>query len=188
MPSPARPIREEPLQRLLSAPEDELGVALPAQQVLSTGVETVVLLTGCVAFTTGFQLGVGIRRKHAPPPMTDPRDRPKPPEMSLDVSVRFADGRGTKRSPDDRELSSYYRAFAAGYDPPLPPGPVMGSSGGTGGLSSWDLRYWIWPLPPDGPVTITCEWPAGGVPDGSAELDGSAIRRAGESSQRLWTD
>jgi hypothetical protein len=37
-------------------------------------------------------------------------------------------------------------------------------------------------------MTVTCHWPAGGVDDGSVDLDGSAIRRAGESSRRLWTD
>jgi hypothetical protein len=50
------------------------------------------------------------------------------------------------------------------------------------------MRYWVWPLPPDGPVTITCNWPAGGIPGGVVEVDGSAIRRAGRSSENLWSD
>ena len=35
-----------------------------------------------------------------------------------------------------------------------------------------DMSYWIYPLPPDGPMTTTCKWPAGGVPDAVVEVDG----------------
>jgi hypothetical protein len=48
------------------------------------------------------------------------------------------------------------------------------------------MQYWIWPLPRDGPVTISCEWPAGGIPFASQEFDGGAIGIAGESNTRLW--
>jgi len=38
---------------------------------------------------------------------------------------------------------------------------------------------WTWPLPPDGPLELVCEWPAGGIPVTAIELDGTAIRAAG---------
>jgi hypothetical protein len=182
---PAGPSRDvHPIAARMTPPEDELGVAVPAQKVLRKGAEAVVGVTGCVAFTTGFQLSVGIRKKHLPPPVAHPMLHPEPVETRLRIGVRFADGRET----DWQELRAYHEAFAAGEDAPVPAGPVISGAGGGGGAKSLNMSYWIWPLPPDGPVTVTCHWPEGGVPDGQAELDGSAIRRAGESSRKLWAD
>jgi len=77
----------------MSPPEDELGVPVPVQQVLTAGDEAVVVLSSCVAYTSGFQLGIAIRKKHEPPPLSNPRLHREMPEMRLDVGVRFADGR-----------------------------------------------------------------------------------------------
>ena len=170
----------------MSPPEDELGVAVPVQQVLTAGDEAVVVLSSCVAYTSGFQLGIGIRKKHEPPPLSNPRLHHEMPEMSLDVGVRFADGRETSPTRDAEQRKAFFEAFAAGSDPPLPPGPMIGSGGGGGGGRRWDWTYWIWPLPPDGPMTLVARWPAGRGPDGEVQVDGSAIRRAGERSEKLW--
>jgi hypothetical protein len=51
-----------------------------------------------------------------------------------------------------------------------------------------DSVYWVFPLPPPGPVTITCEWVSAGVPPASIELDGKAIREAGLRSAPLSQD
>lgn len=173
----------------MSSPDDELGVAVPMQHKLATGAEAVIVVTDCVAFTTGFTLRVGIRKKHEPEPMRFPTAQPSD-EMSLEVGVRFSDGRETARAgtgPNDA-VSSWYRAWSEGKDPPAPPGPIIGMGGGGGGGKRWDMHYWVWPLPPDGPMTITCRWPVGGISGGTVEVDGSAIRRAGLTSEKLWTD
>jgi len=184
--TPAMPNRPFVRQPWMSPPEDELGVAVPVQQVLTAGEEAVVVLHSCVAYTTGFQLGVGIRRKNEPPPLTNPRMHREMPEMSLEVGVRFADGRETSRDHEAAQRRAFFDAVAAGSDPPLPPGPMIGSGGGGGGGRRWDWTYWIWPLPPDGPMTVIARWPAGRVPDGEVRVDGSAIRRAGARSEKLW--
>jgi hypothetical protein len=173
----------------MSSPDDELGVAVPMQHKVASSAEAIVVLTDCVAFTTGFSLGVGIRKKHEPPPMPFPRARPSD-EMSLEVGVRFSDGRETARAGHgpSEALGSWYRDWSEGKDPPAPIGPIIGMGGWGGGSKRWDMRYWVWPLPPDGPMTITCRWPAGGVPNGAVEVDGSAIRRAGLSSEKLWSE
>ena len=180
---PARPFVRQPW---MSPPEDELGVPVPVQQFLTAGDEAVVVLSSCVAYTTGFQLGVGIRRKFEPPPLRNPRLHREMPEMSLEVGVRFADGRETSRARDAEQRRAFFEAFSAGSEPPPPPGPMIGSSGGGGGGRRWDWTYWIWPLPPDGPMTVMARWPAGKVPDGEVHVDGSAIRIAGERSEKLW--
>jgi hypothetical protein len=185
---PSPPVRMPPIRRFMDTPDNELGVAVPMQHLLTAGDDAVVVLTSCVAYTTGFSLGAGIRRKHDPEPVPLPSMRREPDEMKLDVGVRFSDGRESTSTgyTMHQQIRSYMDDFAAGQDPPEPAGPVIGMHGGGGGGRRWDLNFWVWPLPPDGPLTITCHWPGGGVPDGSVEIDGSAIRRAGQRSQKLW--
>lgn len=175
LPGTPPPVRTWP-----EIPDDELGVAVPMQHVMASVDEVVIVLTNCVAYTTGFQLGVGIRKKRAPGPIRYRRGpHTEPPEMSLDVGIRFSDGRESTR-----------RGWGPGpiLKDAEPAGPVIGRRSGGGGGRHWDMNFWVGPLPPDGPLTITCRWPVGGIPDGSVEVDGSAIREAGERSQKLWTD
>jgi len=47
---------------------------------------------------------------------------------------------------------------------------------------------WAFPLPPPGPVTITCEWVSAGVQPESIQLNGDRIREAGLRSAPLWHD
>lgn len=188
-PPPAPPFRPFPHRPWMGPPDDEIGVAVPMQHRVASSAEAVVVLTDCVAYTNGFTLDVGIRKKHEPAPLRVPPSRPSD-EMSLELGIRFSDGRDTARSghgPSD-EAMAWHRAWAEGGEPAEPAGPVIGPTSGGGGGRRWDMRYWIWPLPPDGPATITCRWPAGGVPGGAVEVDGTAIRRAGLSSEKLWTD
>ena len=81
---------------------------------------------------------------------------------------------------------AYYTAWREGLEPEVPLGPVIGHGSGGGGGKRWDCDYWVWPLPPDGPLTVSCEWLAAGVELSSTEVDGGAIRRAGASSKGLW--
>lgn len=156
-------------------PPDEAGAGVTGvQRVLVESESTAIVVTYCVAYSNGFQLGVGIRYRSEPKQPRGPHDFP---ERSLVVGVRFADGR-----------ESRWGSIRFGEEPLDPAGPFIGPTSGGGGGMRWDQNYWVVPLPPDGPLTITSHWPEGGVPDGSTELDGAAIRLAGESSQRLWTD
>jgi len=84
-------------------------------------------------------------------------------------------------------MSSYYEAFYEGRELPQPSGPLVQPQRGGGGGKRYDQTYWCWPLPPDGPITITVQWPAAGIALTTVEIDASAIRRAGLSSQNLWS-
>lgn len=130
-PPPAPPYRPVPRQPWMGPPDDELGVAVPMQLKVASSAEAVVVLTDCVAYTTGFSLGVGIRKKQEPEPIRFPQPRPSD-EMSLEVGVRFSDGRDTARSGHglSDEVSAWYRAWAEGQDPPMPTNPVIGMAGG----------------------------------------------------------
>ncbi len=178
----------------LTAPDDEIGVAVPMRRVLVSSADVVVAVTGCVAYSTGFQLGIAIRRRQEvedrafrirgmPPPALV-----EPTEMSLELGIRFSDGRQTEHAGHgpSSETMSYWSAMRLGREPELPAGPIIAGWGGGGGGKRWDMQFWIWPLPPDGALTVSCEWPAGGVPFASEEFDGRMVRLAGQSSTRLW--
>jgi hypothetical protein len=163
------------------------------RRVLAATPDVVIAVTECVAYSTGFQLGIGIRRKLDLEPRIfgmrgmQPRP-PEPVEMTLELGVGFSDGRSSEHRghrPSSVTMD-YYRTIQEGGQPELPAGPVISGWNGGGGGKRWDMQYWIWPLPPDGPMTISCEWPAGGIPSASQEFDGRAIRMAGESNTRLW--
>ncbi len=97
------------------------------------------------------------------------------------VVTHVAGGTGPSRA-----LMDYYREWSEGNDPPEPPGPVIGSMSGGGGGKHWDFNFFVWPLPPDGPVMVTCRWPARGLQTAGKELHGTAIRAAGLRSKGVW--
>ncbi len=50
--------------------------------------------------------------------------------------------------------------------------------GGGGGGRRYDMGYWVWPLPPPGPVTFVCEWPAYGIPENHVVVEGALFLAA----------
>ena len=94
----------------------------------------------------------------------------------LRFGVQFADGRkATNLDP---------RA----HDPDQEPDrPVLNYHGGGGGLA-WDMGHWVWPLPPPGPFTFVCEWPARGIAESGAEIDAGSILEAAGRAVILWPD
>jgi hypothetical protein len=90
----------------------------------------------------------------------------------IGVTVRFGDGRSA------RLLDS------AGLKSGL--GPVVMARGGKwGGHRStdddFDLSYTVWPLPPNGPMTLTFDWRAIGIKGSEVTIDGELARRLGIS-------
>jgi hypothetical protein len=152
----------------------------------------VVALVDCVAFSTGFKIGVAIRSKDEIDHRSLGFGSPMETEIkgTLRVGVRFADGREstTRGRGPSQDVMAYYAAWGEGREPEVPAGPVIGASSGGGGGKHWDWVYWIWPLPPDGPLTVSFEWPAAGVELSSTEVDGGAIRLAGAGSRSFWND
>lgn len=63
---------------------------------------------------------------------------------------------------------------------------VLTQEGGGGNARSWDQRFWVHPLPPDGLVTLIVSWLEHDVAEASAELDGTMIRAAAGRAISLW--
>ena len=69
-----------------------------------------------------------------------------------------------------------------------PRGPVLMQRGGGGGGRTWDFGFWVWPLPPDGPLAFVVEWPSEGIALTRVEIDASVVRAAAEDAETLWPD
>lgn len=108
------------------------------------------------------------------------REGSPPPEV-LRVGVQFADGQKAT------SLESWWD-YSTRRDPQQapPPGPVLLPQGGAGGERVRSQSYWVWPLPPDGPLAFVVEWPALGVPLTQARVDAALIRQAAAQDERLW--
>jgi len=46
----------------------------------------------------------------------------------------------------------------------------------------------MWPLPPPGPLSFVCEWPAAGIPLSRAQIDGQSIIDAAPRAQTIFPD
>ena len=74
------------------------------------------------------------------------------------------------------------------HDRQPPAGPVMHPRGGGGGGGRWSHTLWVWPLPPPGPLTLVCEWPAMGIAVTRSELDAKPILDAAARAQVIFSD
>jgi hypothetical protein len=54
---------------------------------------------------------------------------------------------------------------------------VLGPDGG---------HVWLWGLPPPGPLTIACQWPAEQIPPSQVELNAGLVLAAAAQAQTLW--
>lgn len=96
----------------------------------------------------------------------------------LRFGVRFADGRAAAQD-DEAGLRS-------GRGPMLTLSGSATSSGGPDDREDIRLTLWIWPLPPPGPVTVTCSWPGRGLHGARLVLDGDQIQAAASRAQPFW--
>jgi hypothetical protein len=175
-------------------PRHELGAAIPLRIVLARTDQLAIAIVEATAYTNGFELKLVRRlRKQSyeefedfdfhHPVMWKRRQEllekgQLPPEL-FRFGVEFSDG--------SKATTLAGHPFEAGLDE-KPEGPVLMERGGGGGGGNWDERYWVWPLPPDGPLAFVCEWPAKGVPLTRREFDAGLIREAAAQVDVLWPD
>ena len=133
----------------------------------------VVAVRHVLAFPAGVEVEVEAHGRGAPP---GPEDVAGYPQLRFRLSL--ADGRETAQD-DDAGLRN-------GLGPML---SVTGSEGSSGGPNEDEhvrMSLWIWPLPPPGPVTVTCSWPDRGLRDAGLVLDGEAIWAAAGAAVPFW--
>jgi hypothetical protein len=184
---PAPPPEPEPPRPAWMKPEAALAGVVAEELVLAHTDEAAVAVTGLLAYRTGFEvmLSAVLRREDRRGHLLQPDvlhwpgrdDEPLPPEF-FRVGVQFADG-----------------GVATNLDrPPFPvtdaepAGPLLLPVEGGGGGRRYDLRYWVWPLPPPGLVAFVCQWPAHGIGESRVEIDAQLILDAATRAIELWPE
>lgn len=190
---PQTPVRPWTAPPWSGPPDSELGVAVPLREILVSDPRVVIALVDCVAFSNGFEFWIAVRSREDIDSRQMGFGPPHPggsePEKGLQLGVQFADGRAaaTGEHPS-REWMAQMKMHAEGREPGLGDGPILGPMSAGGGGKRWDFRYWVWPLPPPGKLTFTCEWPSRSLALTAHEVDASEIRRAGSASTTVWGD
>ena len=72
--------------------------------------------------------------------------------------------------------------------PRLPAAPILQSRGGGGTSHSQLFQWWVWPLPPAGPLEFICQWPVYGIGETRVGIDGQVILDAARRSVQLWPE
>jgi hypothetical protein len=170
----------------LGPPLNALPGIAPVELVIARTDETVAALAGIYAYPAGFGFTLCLRLRTVSPREEQqfpylldrvPFEGGPLPDELLRFGVQFADGRkATNLDP---------RA----HDPDREPDrPVLNYHGGGGGGLAWDMEHWVWPLPPPGPFTFVCEWPARGIAESGAEIDAGSILEAAGRAVTFWPD
>jgi hypothetical protein len=160
------------------------GVA-PLEHVLAQNKKVAICLDHIAAYPLGFEVNLTILFDNVDPgfgPILGSRrirnvGRSEiSPEM-LRFGVQFADG--TKATNTRSRLPGL-------TDRDEPSEPVILERGGRGDGDRWEQSYWLWPLPPPGPLAFVCEWPGVEIPLTRWEIDGKTVRDASGRSQVIF--
>jgi hypothetical protein len=100
------------------------------------------------------------------------------PDEFLRLGLRFGDGAVAVNLPG-------YGWHGGDHEPQR---PLLMHNGGGGGGRRYDQTYWVWPLPPAGPLTFVCEWPALGIAETRVDLDAGLLHAAAARAATLWPE
>ena len=193
-PPPSTPPAPPPALRLppwAGPPARVLGELVWDRLVIYRASELAVTLEHLRAYPEGFEFRLCVRARHALSafgypgvgiiavgPASVPGRHVLPTDHHLRLGLGFSDGtRVTTLSP----------IMGVGLGG-APPKPLLVQQGANGIGARWDQRYWVWGLPPEGPLAVVVEWTGHGVPEAKVDLDAGAIRAAAEAAESLWEE
>ncbi|MCW2996158.1 MAG: hypothetical protein JWQ18_3653 [Conexibacter sp.] len=165
-----------------TGPPETVVLATAALDVLlARTADWAAWLGGVAVAPTGFELTLTVLGRVAalePQAMAPRLDGAG--EASPRFGVGFADGR--KAVGGDRHLHERRLTGDAAKE------IVLWPRGGSGGRRRWTQSFWLWPLPPPGPLTFALSWPAEGIDEVLVEVDSGPIREAAGRAVELWPD
>jgi hypothetical protein len=179
-PPPHRPSgSRQPVLHEWDEPDDSLGREVPLQFVIAGSHAAFVAVRRITAYRNGFAFEVSIRLL---------------PGHELSHPSDFFGVRTLRQTHDGLpdELFRFGLEFADGSTvtsleitgiggPTRPRRPILAGGGGGGGDRRFDMRYWVWPLPPPGKLTFVSEWPAQDLPLTRHEIGTEPIRTAAKA-------
>ena len=171
---------DEEFFRRMSAPENEIPVAVPLNTVLARTDDVAIALQRLSVYTTGvsFELVVRVRPDTAGAWGRDLNELfwghgPGGVPGRFLLGVEFADG---------RRASSLSGRHGPGAGEEI----VFTQGGGSGGMASVEQSWWLHPLPPAGPLRFVLRCPELRIDERSVVLDGAAIQSAARDVVVLW--
>ena len=184
-PPPPQPEPEYTPPPWVGPPPGTLPGVVAVELVLARREQVAVYIAGLFAYPSGFEFELitvaSADSDELDPMMFGPhrrRGRGRAPEALdpdvLRIGVQFSDG----------GRATNVGGFHHGEDPPA--GPVMQGGGGGGGGGRWRQTQWVWPLPPPGPLSFVCEWPAAGIELTRSEIQAERILEAAGRAQALF--
>lgn len=175
-------------RRRFQPPENEVPGLVGPSLVVGRTDDVAVVLTGVRVYSTGSALDVAVRLRREPRHGGEVYDLVSGDRYGEDVDVDRLLLVGVEL-PDGRRATSLR---SAGWPGPgaeeVSDAPALSSTGGGGGGRSYDQSYWLHPVPPPGPLVVVCSWPAFGIPEGRATVDGAALADAASRVLVLWPD
>jgi hypothetical protein len=159
--------------------DGELPGFVPLRLVLWRDDELVIVLRDVEAHRTGVVFGITLlHRRGSIDPFSFHAAMGGASTDSLRLGVGFADGRRTSIEDQVGRM----------WNPLEPPdGPLLMFRGGSGGGGNrFEMRLWLWPLPPPGDLTLALEWSSRGVPETIHVIDAQTILDAAERAEHLW--
>lgn len=193
-PPPPPELPPEPLRQPWAGARDAvIGKAVALNLVIGRSEKAAVWIPAITAYVDGFELDVELRRlddEEFDHPLflghhTRRRHRASGDGLDPDLlrlGIQFSDG-GKATNIDSPML------FRMPGEPDEPPeGPVLFPRGGGGGDGRWRQEFWVWPLPPEGPLAFVCEWPAADIPETRNEIDSALVREAAADAVILSSD
>jgi hypothetical protein len=137
--------------------------------------QAAVAITGISAYSSGFEFSVTRLLRPGAPGFD--AEVPTPGGMvladeSFQISLQLSDGR--------KVISELPHSDAESI------GPILRLRGG-GGTSHYQLtQWWVWPLPPGGPLEFICQWATLGTGETRVSIDAQLILDAARQSVQLW--
>ena len=183
---PSDGARAEQLRRRVAPPENELPVPLALSVVVGRTPEVVVALVQWHAYSTGVVFTLSVRLRVEPPGshgdgvfelLHSGPGRPAVATDRLMLGFELADGGRASNLTQDPLWAQDTSDLEL---------PLLLTQGGGGGGRTYDLGFWLSPVPPAGPLLAVCSWSAMGVPETQVTLDATALQEAAGRVEQLW--
>ena len=157
-------------------PYDEIGVLALSSFQLARTAEVVVAVRGVTAYSDGLHLAVVVLfadQARAEDIAYSLQEYSRSPGR-FRFGVSFADGRvatsGQRDAPDvEQDSAAQLKLLSSSHQ----------------GLI-WTGEYWLWPLPPPGPMVVGCRWPDRAIPETRMQIHSAPLLRAAALSQSVW--
>jgi hypothetical protein len=187
-PQPEALVEEAEGPAWFTSPRGVLPCSIPLNEIIARNDKVVIAVSGAVAYGSGFELSVVVFLGRDPSlRLSDPfNNRPEDshgggdlaPEM-LRFGLEYGDGR---KSANTNARPQY-------DDGEADPGhPTLVARGGRGGGRQWQQDFWCWPLPPEGPLQLVCEWPSMEIPLTRREIEARLILDGAARAQEIFPE